>query len=105
MEKDNLSGFIDKSGQVIISISYDIAYNFDNGFAMVKKDGKYGFINHLGQVVIPIIYDYIYPFGYSESSGWLIDSPLKNIAIVELNGRLFYIDRQGRKISSTYDNQ
>lgn len=105
VEKDNLSGFIDKSGQVIISISYDIAYNFDNGFAMVKKDGKYGFINHLGQVVIPIIYDYIYPFGYSVSSGWLIDSPLKNIAIVILNGRLFYIDRQGRKISSTYDNQ
>ena len=66
----------------------------------MKKGNKYGFINKSGQIVIPIIYDYVWPFGYSTSSGTLVESPLKDIAKVELDGKTFYIDRHGRRVSS-----
>lgn len=106
VELDGKYGYVDKDGQTVIPFIYDYASNFENGYAEVKRGKKYGFINKSGQIVIPIIYDYVWRFGYLVSSGFLVDSPLKDIAKVELDGKTFYIDRNGQRISSlTIGNQ
>lgn len=55
-------GFIDKQGNLIIPLKYDVAYDFLGEVAPVgirmNEDVKYGFINKLGDEVIPITYDY-----------------------------------------------
>ncbi len=52
-------GFINKSGELVISYLYDESSVFDGEYAAVKKDGKYGLINTKGETVIPFEYDYM----------------------------------------------
>jgi hypothetical protein len=52
-------GLIDRSGKVILDISYDtiLLSDFKGGMAIVEKDMKSGFINTSGKLVIPCEYD------------------------------------------------
>ena len=51
-KKDNLYGFVDKDGNVVVEYMYDDATEQNEyGFAAVKKDGKWGAINNKGEVV------------------------------------------------------
>lgn len=60
-EKDDKYGFISRKGKLIVSLEYDDAYAFSNGYAVVGKeiDGKmkYGYINTDGILIVPLIYD------------------------------------------------
>lgn len=51
--KDEKTGYIDKTGKIIIPLIYDDAHDFHCGIALVKKDGKYGLINKQNQVIVP----------------------------------------------------
>ena len=44
-------GFVDKFGEIVISIKYEFAGPFYYGLARVRLNGKYGFINKLGEEV------------------------------------------------------
>ena len=56
-KKDNLYGYLDKEGNVVVEYMYDDATEQNEyGFAAVKKDGKWGAINNKGEVVQELTY-------------------------------------------------
>ena len=54
------SGFIDKTGKLVIPFEYDNVYPFFNGVAQVCKGEKWGYIDKSNNVIIPIEYDYAF---------------------------------------------
>lgn len=57
-KKDNLYGYVDKDGNVVVEYMYDDATEQNEyGFVAVKKDGKWGAINNKGELVQEPIYN------------------------------------------------
>lgn len=46
--------FVDHDGHQVFDATYDYAYPFQNGYAVVKRDERYGIIDRRGSVVVPI---------------------------------------------------
>lgn len=95
-EKDGKLGFLNATGEVVISPIYDFATLFVDGIACVSihdKYGKhkYGGINTEGILVIPCIYDSIFYFE-------------NGIALVEKNNQVWLIDKYGNS-TFFYDKQ
>lgn len=90
-------GFVDTSGQLVISIQYEVPdslwteFYFHEGLAMIAKTEngitKYGFIDTTGQVVIPVEYDAASNFS-------------EGLAPVEQAGVWSYIDHSGETVLS-----
>lgn len=51
-EDHGLWGFVNTSGEEVISAQYDDANNFTEGLAAVKVDGLWGFVDESGEMVI-----------------------------------------------------
>lgn len=49
-------GFETEAGQLLVAPTYDLAFDFVNGFAKVRKDGKFGFVDTNGKEIIPTQY-------------------------------------------------
>ena len=71
-------GYIDKTGNVVVSFKYDQAWNFSEELAMVRINYKWGFIDKTGKEVIPLMYDYAWNFSgglarvmYNEEQGFI----------------------------------
>ena len=47
-KKDGKGGYVSISNEVIIPFIYDDAYNFSEGFGVVKRYGKYGYVDRYG---------------------------------------------------------
>ncbi|GHV42636.1 hypothetical protein FACS189490_12010 [Clostridia bacterium] len=91
--KDDKWGFIDKTGSLVIPLTYSFAYDFNDGFALVETDkGKWCFINSTGKVVINFK-DEWERFGERFSQG------LARIG-VRGSGSCFYIDKSGKIVLS-----
>ena len=45
IEVDDLRGFVDQSGHIVVPPIYDQVFSFREGLAAVKRDGKWGFID------------------------------------------------------------
>ena len=58
-----LYGFINTSGDEVISCQYEGFSGFCDGYAAAKNDGKWGYINKYGTTVIPFEYDAAYGAG------------------------------------------
>jgi hypothetical protein len=56
------TGFIDKSGTIVIPLQYNAADSFHEGLAAVQKDWRWGYIDQKGNVVIPFQYEEAYYF-------------------------------------------
>jgi len=55
-------GFLDSTDKIKIPLTYDNAYSFYQGIALVKSGTQWGAINKTGEITIPIIYkkiDYV----------------------------------------------
>ena len=89
VKKDNLYGFIDKTGKVISSCIYDEAEEFQDGFAIVCKGEKWGVIDRNGKEAIPCMYNEISHFN-------------NGIAVVDIEGETGFVDVNGK---STFDYQ
>lgn len=50
-------GFVDKNLDLKITLTYDAACEFGNGYAAVKSGGKWGYINEAEILKIPFAYD------------------------------------------------
>ena len=87
VERDNKWQFIDSNGNIVISSSFDMAYDFIEGRAAVSIGDKWGLINQNGEFVIPPIYDDL---------TWDGDA---NITIVSDNGVMGLISRTGKIIA------
>src|SRR6188472_2183280 len=49
---DNLWGFMDTTGQLVIPAEYDDVAGFSERMAAINKSGLWGFINHEGKTII-----------------------------------------------------
>ncbi len=92
--KDNLYGFINKKGKMVIAAKFrDAAIGFSEGFAGVYYQGRWGFIDKTGKFIVEPKYDDV--AGFSDGLG-----------SVELNGKSGFVDRTGRVvIPLIYDSQ
>lgn len=56
---NNLWGFVDKSGKIIVDFKYNKVTELNKyGFAGIKKNGKWGVINSQGNVIIEPTYEF-----------------------------------------------
>lgn len=78
---------IDKKGNVV-SDTYDMIREYNDGLAPASKNGKWGFVNRAGKLVIPLQYDEVVPFGFNNGHCWVI-----------LGNNMIKIDRQGNVLS------
>lgn len=65
--REGLWGFMDTTGREKIHCQYEMAYNFHQGYARVKKLDKWGFINNQNKIIIPFEYHTAHDFheGYA----------------------------------------
>ena len=87
--------FIDKTGKIVFTTPYNVddAIGFSEGLIVVYEckeiDGeskcKYGFMDKTGKLVSPLKYDFA-------------DAFAGGLAIVELNGETFRVDKKGTEI-------
>lgn len=52
VSKGGKYGYINTSGDMVISAKWDTADEFSSGYAFVEKNGKYGLINKKGELVV-----------------------------------------------------
>ena len=95
-------GFIDGCGRIVVEPVYNLALEFSEGLARVKKDGKFGFIDKSGNVVIDFYLDFAWFFheglALAEISGtglgsvdlnpWLNDSQITTNFAYDIFGRI-----------------
>lgn len=120
VKRNEKFGFIDGFGKEVIEIRYDRVYSFYEGLANVIFNNKQGYINKKGEEIIPLIYDFVpmnfsddfvpvrinNKYGYINKNGIEV-IPFKfdsadlfngNKAKVKLDGKEFYIDKNGNEI-------
>lgn len=68
MRKKKHWGFIDDSGNEIISPQYEEVRGFFGDWAPVKKNGKWGFIDERGNIIVELIYDDLYSYGENSAT-------------------------------------
>jgi hypothetical protein len=86
-QNEQLCGFIDLSGKVVIPSIYWGAGDFREGLASVNSGGKWGFIDKNGEIKIALKFDQA---GYFKHG----------ISIVEINGKYGFIDKNGNEITA-----
>ena len=83
--REELFGFIDSEGTLVVPLRYAFASNFREGLAVVRIDGKFGYIDTEGTMVIDAAFDHAGCFRGGR-------------ARVECEGEIFSIDRTGKKV-------
>jgi len=82
---NNMHGYINTKGQIVIPLIYEYADDFSDGLACVQRNNKYGFIDKNGTQVIDFIYEYAY--GFSEG-----------LACVKHDDKYGFIDKNGTQV-------
>lgn len=119
---ENVVGFIDESGAVVVAPRYVYARDFSEGRAYVRRKGFVGFIDRLGKEVFAIDDSPVGDFheglvavgpsrpgekwGFRDQSGrWAIERQYSfaddfsdGLAGVELNGKYGFINRKGEMV-------
>ena len=80
--ENNLYGFINETGKVVIQPQFYSIGNFSEGLAPARKGGSYGYIDETGKYIIADKYDYAEPFDHG-------------VAKVYVNGVPSLIDKAG----------
>lgn len=112
-------GYIDHQGQFVIPPEYEVARDFSEGRAPVRKNGKWGFIDTAGNTVAAAGYDAVADFswgfaavrsgdvwGYIDRDGKIVLKPQfaealpfgDGLAPIQRNGQYLYIDEAGREV-------
>ena len=88
-----LCGFIDNNGNEVIKPSYDMAYPFSDGLAVVVKNNKYKIINTENEVVYTLPKDYI-----------VYDQFVEGYLRVEYQGKYTFLDKNFNMGTKFFDN-
>jgi hypothetical protein len=122
--KTKKCGFINKSGNVVVALQFEVVLPFSEGLAAVRIGDRFGFINKIGKVVINPQFDGALKFseglarimigkkfGYIDKGGKMIVNPQfdyaedfhKGLAMVTVGGggregKVGYIDKRGKYI-------
>ena len=120
--EDELWGYIDNAGELVIPCEWERAGSFTNGIASVRKNHKYGCINKNGEIIIPCEWNGYSPLRFSEGLApvlndeglwgfinmegavvieckWpdvLIPHFSEGLAAVGQNGKMGYINKMGQ---------
>ena len=90
VKKDGKWGYVNKQGEVIVSLSYKYVHPFNEGTAAVMKENdKYILIDKNGKQILPNEYEEAHSFS-------------EGLALVKKNGKWGFIDKNGK---STFDFQ
>ncbi|AWY19693.1 WG repeat-containing protein [Moraxella bovis] len=93
VQKNSKYGFIDKTGEIVIPVQYDLTWDFAEGLARVKQEGKWGYIDKTGMVVVPIYYD--------DMENFLVG----DLVLVKQNDKYGLLDNIGRIVAPVqYDD-
>ena len=87
-EKGKCGFKLRSTGEIVIPLKYDDAYDFREGLVVVKLNGKWGFIDKTGKEITPLKYDDVRVYGMNEG-----------MVAVEFNDRYGYIDHTGKEIT------
>ncbi|MBQ8472679.1 MAG: WG repeat-containing protein [Bacilli bacterium] len=120
-KQDGMTGYVDKTGKLVIPRNYQKGYAFSENLACVKEDGVFGFIDKTGVYQILPIYEgansfsfglapvkkdskwgYINKYG-EEIISFIYDSATpfySNYALVSLDGKYYFIDTTGVKLTT-----
>lgn len=100
VQKDWCYGYIDKSGHLVIPITYSEAKNFSEGLASVKKGqcgeldiegkGRYGYIDKKGEVVVPFIYKWGSSFNEGVAAVKKADSEKSEYIFIDKIGKQIF---------------
>lgn len=82
VSRGNLWGFLNRNGELAVSLQYDDCIDFKNGLASVMKNNKWGCIDKNGTVIIPLKYDFVRVLNDGEIRA-------------ELGGEVFTLDVDG----------
>jgi hypothetical protein len=82
-ERNGKSGYIDRTGKIIIPAKFESAAYFREGLASVRIGEKWGYIDPMGKIVIPAKFDNAYLFG-------------EGLASVRIGKKWGYIDPTGK---------
>lgn len=93
VEQDGRWGYIDRTGQVVIEPTFERAWAFVDGRALVRESGRFGFVDSSGQVVVEPTYRDAWHFsnglapvqqdslwGFIDRSGNLVVDPTFRLA-------------------------
>ncbi|TGM36382.1 WG repeat-containing protein [Leptospira levettii] len=74
--------YLDKKGNLLGNLSFDEAYSFYNGYALVQNDDNYGIIDTKGKFILPTKYDFLTNF----HNGWAVFKREEHQGLVNTNG-------------------
>lgn len=94
------TGYIDKTGKVVIPAEYGTTGEFSEGLADVEKDGKFGYIDKTGKTVIPFQYSWSeYDIGEGSPAMFRpLDEFHEGLAMLLKDGSFGYIDKTGAEV-------
>jgi len=98
VQKDGKSGFIDRTGKVVIPIQFDSANNFHEGLALVTMSGKKAFIDTTGKTVFNAAYDIVNDFSEGLAAVNIGQTRIPNIGLISNPGEWGYIDTTGKLV-------
>ena|GEM_PF-1365259 len=119
----NKSGYIDKTGKIVVSPRFDSAESFTNGLAIVgnrmagENDIRYGLIDKTGQFLLQPLYTFIEPFEGGFATVHLLDKALGNrqLGLINPSGKVIvspqysyighFIDGLALVSKSTFDSK
>jgi hypothetical protein len=90
IKKNELQGFCDTTGRVIIEPQFNEEENFSEGYALVQKGELYGYISKTGKTKI-------------EPQFTDAESFSNHVAIVQKNNSFYLIDHSNKPLSAGYD--
>src|SRR4029079_6950130 len=83
-------GFIDRHGQIVIPLCFDVVGQFSEGLARFERDGRWGYVNPAGDIVIePTLAwaeDFHEGLAHVQVTG----------TVLGYDGRWGYIDKEGK---------
>jgi len=96
IEQDGKSGFIDRTGKVVIAPQFDSAEGFSEGLALVKRKGRKFFIDTTGRIVFEAKFDIVNNFSEGLSAVNIGETRIEHIGLIQNPGKWGYIDKTGK---------
>jgi len=98
VEKDRKTGFIDRTGKVVIPFQFDRANGFHEGLALVTLNGKKYFIDPTGRIVFEAKFDVVRDFSEGLCAVNRGEKTMPNNGVISDPGKWGYIDKTGKVV-------
>src|SRR6185369_12686271 len=98
IEKDGKSGFIDRTGKVVIPPQFDSVSGFSEGLALAMRNGKKFFIDTNGKTAFEARYDIVNTFSEGVAAVNIGQTRIAHIGVIDKPGRWGFIDRSGQLV-------